>query len=190
MKFQFSDSESVPPPTRFMLLIKSIVYFQDRLHIKVSQSLRLRFYRSNSLMLFCSPLHVHLSSVKHLLLPLFLWSIIGKTFIKFCLRKWTFKSQCPPLSYMQIHYPFLLAEFPLFRSHTLATKIRILHTIWTTFFQYVFIAENLLTLIYAWGYCVYLYNLIKFNVMVYKIIQVWKAIILHKTNHFLEIAIQ
>ena len=40
----------------------------NRVDSKVSQRLGLRFYRSNSLILFCSPLQVHFSTIKHLLL--------------------------------------------------------------------------------------------------------------------------
>ena len=53
---------------RFSLLINSLINFLDRTDFEVSQRPKLRFYRSNSLMLFCSPLHVHFSTVKHLLL--------------------------------------------------------------------------------------------------------------------------
>ena len=55
---------------RFSLLINSIVNFYNRVDFEVSQRLGLRFYRSNSQMLFCSPLHVHFSPIKHLLLAL------------------------------------------------------------------------------------------------------------------------
>ena len=44
---------------RFSLLINSLINCSDRVDFEVSQRLGLRFYRSNTLMLFCSPLHVY-----------------------------------------------------------------------------------------------------------------------------------
>ena len=43
------------------VFINSLINFQDRTDFKVLLRLGLRFYRSNSLILFCSPLHVHLT---------------------------------------------------------------------------------------------------------------------------------
>ena len=53
---------------RFSLLIKSLINYYERVDFKVSLRLGLLFYRSHSLMLFCSPLHVHFSATKQLLL--------------------------------------------------------------------------------------------------------------------------
>ena len=49
-------------PHRFSLLINSLINFLDRVDIEVSLRLGLKFYRSNSIILFCSPLHVHFST--------------------------------------------------------------------------------------------------------------------------------
>ena len=49
---------------RFSLLINSLINFQDRANFEVSQRPKLRFYRSNSLMLFSCTFHVHFSVVK------------------------------------------------------------------------------------------------------------------------------
>ena len=56
-------------PCRFSLLINSLINL-DRVDFEVSQRRGLRFYRFNALMLFCSPLQVHFSTLKHLLLAL------------------------------------------------------------------------------------------------------------------------
>ena len=81
----------------FSLLINSLVDFQHRVDFKVSQRLGLKFYRSYSPMLFCNPLHVHFSTIKHLLLAL----VFNKRFAKFSLifywERCTFKSQCTTL---------------------------------------------------------------------------------------------
>ena len=58
----------------------------DKVNFEVSQRLGLWFYRSNSLILFCSPFHVQFSNVKHSLLALVLKKVIGKILIDFCLR--------------------------------------------------------------------------------------------------------
>ena len=55
---------------RFSLLIKSLINFYERVDFKASLCLGFLFYRSHSLMLFCSPLHVHFSATKQLLLAL------------------------------------------------------------------------------------------------------------------------
>ena len=44
---------------RCSLLTNSLINFKDNFDFEVSLRLELRFYRSNSLILFCSPLHVH-----------------------------------------------------------------------------------------------------------------------------------
>ena len=49
---------------RFSLLINSLINLKDRVYFEVSQRRKLRFYRSNSLMLFSCTFHVHFSVVK------------------------------------------------------------------------------------------------------------------------------
>ena len=65
-----------------------------RVDINVSQRLGFWFYNSNSLLLFCSTLHEHFSTIKHLLAL-----VLKKKFAKFLsFFAWefkTFKSQCP-----------------------------------------------------------------------------------------------
>ena len=53
---------------RFSLLVNSLINLLDRVDFEVSLRLGLRFYHSNSTILFCSPLQVHFSIIKHLLL--------------------------------------------------------------------------------------------------------------------------
>ena len=53
---------------RFILLINSLINFKTWVDFEVSLRLGLRFYRSNSLMLFCSP--YHFSTIKHFLFAL------------------------------------------------------------------------------------------------------------------------
>ena len=52
---------TVNPIHRFNLLINSLINF-------FLQRLGLTFYRTNSIILFCSPLHVHFKTIKHLCL--------------------------------------------------------------------------------------------------------------------------
>ena len=58
-----------------MVHIDSICLLKDRVDFEVSQHLVLLFHRSKSVMLFCSPLNVHFSTIKHLLLALSNWQI-------------------------------------------------------------------------------------------------------------------
>ena len=62
--FNLKGLSSISSAHRFTLLRNNLIDFE------VSQRLGLRFYRFNSIMLFWSPLHVHFSAVKHLLLGL------------------------------------------------------------------------------------------------------------------------
>ena len=48
-------------PHKFSLLINSLINILVRVDFEVSLRLGLRFYRSNSIILFCSLLHVHLT---------------------------------------------------------------------------------------------------------------------------------
>ena len=55
---------------RFSLPIKSLINFKDMVDFEVSQRLGLWFYRSISLTLFCSPLHVNFRLIEHMILAL------------------------------------------------------------------------------------------------------------------------
>ena len=67
-------------------LIKSHQFLRQGRHCGVLERLGLSFYHSNSLILFCSPFHVHFSTLNHLLLVLDFKEVIGKILVDFCLR--------------------------------------------------------------------------------------------------------
>ena len=119
----------------FSLLINSLVDFQHRVDFKVSQRLGLKFYRSYSPMLFCNPLHVHFSTIKHLLLAL----VFNKRFAKFSLifywERWTFRSQWHMNSLFLIFMTETISITIIFLEHSL--KVNICHKLWISY-PYIF----------------------------------------------------
>ena len=75
--YYITQAKHTPLTYRFSMFVKSLINFHDRVDFKVTQRLGLWFYHSKSLMLFCSPLHAHFNTIKHLLLALVLKKLLA-----------------------------------------------------------------------------------------------------------------